>query len=173
LVALDLQQNKPLTANEVRFALALMRRAEYRRYRVCVRNVTDNRATGVSINPSAGYSLAPGFREGTFTLRRHEESLRDYVTAIGYQEGQPRATTDFAGQTDGDAKTTPPSQGSEQKPAQRSCVEKPGATEATYFTVDWQDNPARPSTQTVLLLVGVPTLGIVVLLLFGRIKEES
>ena len=153
LVYDDIRAGKPLTVEQVKLAYEIMRRSEFRRYRVCVRNIGRHRATSVRIFPSAGYQAAPGYDPGEFALRPGEEAVRDFVTAVGYQEGQPRATTDLRS-TDGAG--TP---GSPEVEARRSelpdsvpkgsCLRKTGATEATLFSADWSDNPGRPGNATV------------------------
>lgn len=152
LVYDDIRAGKPLTVEQVKLAHEIMRRSEFRRYRVCVRNLGSHRATGVRIFPAAGYQAAPGYDPGEFALRPGEEAVRDFVTAVGYQEGQPRATTDLRS-TDGAG--TP---GSPDVEARRnelpdsvpkgSCLRKTGATEATLFSADWRDNPGRPGNTT-------------------------
>lgn len=153
LVYDNVRAGRPLTAEQLRFALEVMRRSEYRRYRVCVRNVGHHRATGVRVFPAAGYQSAPGFDSGDFALRPGEEAVRDFVTAVGYQDGQPRATTDLRS-TEGSG--TPAVSGAEARRKELSgsvpkgsCLRKTGATEATLFSADWSDNPGRPDSTTV------------------------
>lgn len=153
LVYDNVRAGKPLTAEQVKLAHEIMRRSEYRRYRVCVRNIGRHRATGVRIFPSAGYQAAPGYDPADFALRPGEEAVRDFVTAVGYQDGQPRATTDLRsaegrgtpGLPDAEARRKELS-GSVPK---ASCLRKAGATEATLFSADWSDNPGRPGSTTV------------------------
>ena len=165
-----------LTPADVRFALGVMRRSEYRRYRVCVRNVGDFRATDVAINPSTGYQIAPGYSPQNFSLRKDEESIRDFVTEIGYLDAQPRATVDFVSSdaaVDAEAVNQYARPGSEigSSLPESSCLGKPGATDATFFTVDWQDNPGRPTMLVVVLVFGSIFLVIMSLLFIGKVKQ--
>jgi len=143
LVHDNLRAGAPLTVEQVKLAREIMRRSEFRRYRVCVRNIGQNRATGIKVFPAAGYRPAPGWDSGDFALRPDEEAVRDFVSEIGYQEAQPPATRGSR-PTEADVKDLPDSV------PEDSCLRKAGATEATLFGVDWTDNPERPSSRAIL-----------------------
>ena len=180
----NLRAGKPLTVEQVRRAFAILRRSEYRRYRACVRNVGRHPATDVEIFPAAGYKAADGFDGPAFSLRPGEESVRDFVTEVGYLDGQPPAIDEPSTTTT--STTVPPSgttsttfaPGAEQRIPnlsssipEGSCLRKPGAADRTFFTVDWTDNPARPSASQVGW--GVLVIGVLLLVLFLRPSTGS
>ncbi|MDQ3756981.1 MAG: hypothetical protein M3394_03940 [Actinomycetota bacterium] len=193
----NFRAGRPLPPDQVRHALALLRRSEYRRYRACVRNVGSYHATDVEIFPSAGYKAAAGYDGPAFSLRPGEESVRDFVTEVGYLDGQPPATyqpephggggtttsatsttvapadTTSTAETPAGTTATTYAPGAKERieklddsvPA-GSCLRKPGATDATFFSVDWKDNPERPGGPFMSIgLFGI--LGLL-LVLFAR-----
>lgn len=82
LVRLALEDESRMAPTDVRRAFTLMHRSRYRRYRVCVRNIGSHRASGVEIQPAAGYTIASGFSPEPFALRPGRELIRDFVSPL-------------------------------------------------------------------------------------------
>ena len=164
LLKLDADTGYPLDAAQIRTALTVLYRSDYRRYRLCVRNIGGSRASDVRIAPSAGYQRAPNFSDPPNAMAPGDEVLVDYDSAAGDSGALPDATHGAAGapaKQDGLPNGIPAS----------SCLRRPGVTENTAFLVDW--NSKGRNSVLPWIGIGVAVVIIAVLMIRGRFDDAD